>query len=94
MSAHDTLHLKECNDAQQFLSTESDQRFDVVQTLFFEFIQTVTTVFFPDLLFFESTKTVMEINLLRGNLCTVTDIVFFLNPYFFTNQRPTRRRQH
>ena len=32
--------------------------------------------FFEDL-FFELIKTVMEINLLRSNLCTITDIVFF-----------------
>ena len=45
-------------------------------------------------LFFELVQTVMDINSLRGDLSTITDIgFFFLNPHFLTTQQPTHRRQ-
>ena len=45
-------------------ATRYDYRGDVVQIYFFEFIKTVTTVFFCGCIVFESIETVMEINLL------------------------------
>ena len=49
-------------------------------------------------LFAITQKTAMEINSLRGDLCTITDIVFFWNrhgreiSFFFTTQQTTTHK--
>ena len=55
-----------------------DYREDVVQFFFFELIKkTVTSVISRGSIVFELIQTVMETNLLRNNLCTITDMFFF-----------------
>ena len=51
-----------------------------VADLIFELIKTVTTVFLCGGIVSELIKSVLEINPLRGDLCTITDTFFLVEP--------------